>query len=191
MCEVSPTDLEQVLFCCAIHRPEIDYVQGMSFLARMLLQNSLSPFDSFKVISTMLTTHHFTSALYSLDQSRITAHLSLFEEAFQMCLPQLWIKINTELGIQSQFYALKWLMVMFVTVLSAETCSLVWDRYMCDGEVALIQTALGLILFSSILPQFLPLLLFLSLFSSSSSFSPLPTFSSIKDTFTSTSRWRL
>ena len=131
-----------VIYSVSRFRPDIGYVQGMSYIAVMLLTN-MRAFDAFCGMSTLLTQHHFLYSFYSPNETAASEHLRLFDSAVQMFLPQLHRRFSA-LGIAAGLYGVDWFMTLFVAPLPLDTAAYVWDRFMCDGEVAMIQAALGL-----------------------------------------------
>ncbi|KAH7816920.1 Tre-2/Bub2/Cdc16 (TBC) domain-containing protein G [Monocercomonoides exilis] len=168
-----------VLFCVARYRPDVDYVQGMSFLAIMLL-TSMDAFDAFVCLANMVYQHHLLFRMFSASQSEtvagaeeerrkqlerekrmghvappgllrvprdtngIVAHLRLFSEAIKLCLPEVDEKLRA-LSIEAGLFGVEWFMTLFVYTLPLDTAALVWDRYTCDGEIALVQAGLGVL----------------------------------------------
>ncbi|KAA6386456.1 MAG: hypothetical protein EZS28_018016 [Streblomastix strix] len=63
-------------------------------------------------------------------------------------LKEVQRKLN-QLGIIAGTFGLDWFMTFFSNTLPAGTSAFILDRYTCDGEVALIQAALGLVLNAS------------------------------------------
>ena len=60
----------------AVYRPDVGYVQGMSFLAAILLLN-MEAMDAFTALANMLTTHVFFD-LYRLDVELLSKHLDVY-----------------------------------------------------------------------------------------------------------------
>lgn len=61
--------LYTVLECFALCRPDVGYVQGMSYLAAMLLLN-MDVYDSFVCFANLLNSHFFLS-LFRLDINEV------------------------------------------------------------------------------------------------------------------------
>jgi hypothetical protein len=135
--------LTTVLALFATHTPEIGYVQGMSYLAGMLLFYC-DAMTTYICFSNLINNDFFIS-LFKMDVDRILAHIKVFDLLFHFNLPQTAKRFG-ELGISHEQYLLDWFMTMFSKALSIEIASRVWDNYLIYGEVFLFRVALGMLL---------------------------------------------
>lgn len=79
--------LVAVLSAYACFRPDIGYVQGMSYLAAMFLLN-MKPVSAFTGLANLLNQDIYFN-LFRMDASKMKLHLRVFSECFQFYLPEL------------------------------------------------------------------------------------------------------
>ncbi len=73
-------DLTEVLEAFAVHRSDLGYVQGMSFVGAMLMLH-MNAFDAFVCLCNMLTSHFFVS-LYQFNIRECLKHIRIYELLF-------------------------------------------------------------------------------------------------------------
>lgn len=115
------------------YRPDIGYVQGMSFIAAMLLLNS-DAYEAFQVLTNMLN-RGCHMAFYTMDLPRIEGYKAVFGDLFTETLPELAAHF-AEFSVPSDMFLLDWLMTVFSKSLPLELACRIWDRYFMDGEVS-------------------------------------------------------
>jgi len=134
--------LTEILETYAVYRPDVGYVQGMSYLAGMLLLYN-DPYHTFQCFCNMLN-NHFLLSLFKMEIKQILRHTKIYELLFSVNIPKLY-EIFKELGISPEQYLLDWFLTLFSKTLPLEMASKVWDMYFLYGEVYLYQTALGIL----------------------------------------------
>jgi hypothetical protein len=154
-------DLTSVLEAFATHRPDLGYVQGMSFVGAMLMLH-MSPLDAFVCLCNLLTSHFFVS-LYQFNIRECLKHIRIYELLFSKHLPTLFGHF-VHLGVSPEHYLLDFFFTIFSRSLPLSVCARVWDCFLLEGEVMLFRTALALLkmyegeLLKSSLEQIVPLL---------------------------------
>lgn len=138
----SPRRHAEVLQAYVCYRPDIGYVQGMSFLAAMLLIN-LEPYDAFQVLANMLN-RGCHMAFFTMDLPRIEGYKAAFDELFAELLPELSRHFR-EQHVPTDMYLLDWLMTLFSKSLPLELAMRIWDRYFLYGEVFLFRCAFAIL----------------------------------------------
>ncbi len=68
--------LKDVLLSFALYRPDIGYVQGMSFIGALMLMNQETPSDAFVAFSNLICTP-FMSNMYRFDSFKVSQFISL------------------------------------------------------------------------------------------------------------------
>jgi len=134
--------LWDILETYAIFRPEIGYVQGMSFLAAMFLLY-MDEFTSFRCLANMLE-FPFLRALYKMDIGHILRFVKIYELLFSRELPDLYTEFIRN-GVSSEHYLLDWFFTLFSRALPFDIVGRLWDRYLLDGEAFLFRTALAIL----------------------------------------------
>ena len=132
-------DLREILRVFVISRPDIGYIQGLSFIAGILLLNM----DKFKAfISLMnLILNPIILPFYKMDNELIQQRLQLFKQVFYYNLPELCEHFD-ELGMLPENYFLTWNMTLFTHDVNLELANRIWDVFMIDGVKAIYSAAI-------------------------------------------------
>jgi hypothetical protein len=75
------TGLERVLLCFALYRPDIGYVQGMSFVVATLLLY-MDEFEAFKCLANLLSRRLYRD-FYGLKKKAIDSYVKCFDHYFK------------------------------------------------------------------------------------------------------------
>jgi hypothetical protein len=135
-------ELLNVLLTFACFRPDIGYIQGMSYIAALLLQY-LSEADSFIVFANLLTSHFF-SAFLRLDYDEVMKHFKIFEILFAQQLPNLY-KTFHQKKIALEHFLLEWFITAFTRSFPISVSSRIWDCFLVEGEIFLHVAAVALL----------------------------------------------
>jgi hypothetical protein len=135
--------LKGILSAYAFYRPDLGYVQGMSYLAAVLLLNLETTEEAFVAFANILYRDQYFT-LYRLDKNIIQRHIQIFEELFKIYLPQVSAKLS-QLGIQADMYLFEWIITIFSRSLPLDIASRIWDNFLYFGQIFLFKTALGII----------------------------------------------
>ena len=132
-------DLREILRVFVISRPDIGYIQGLSFIAGILLLNM----DKFKAfISLMnLILNPIILPFYKMDNKSIQERLQLFKQVFYFNLPELCEHFD-ELNLLPENYFLSWNMTLFTRDVNLELAKRIWDIFMIDGIKAIYSAAI-------------------------------------------------
>ena len=131
-------DLREILRVFVISRPDIGYIQGLSFIAGILLLNM----DKFKAfISLMnLILNPIMLPFYKMNNELIQQRLKLFKQVFYFNLPELCEHFD-ELGMLPENYFLAWNMTLFARDVNLELANRIWDVFMIEGVKAIYSAA--------------------------------------------------
>ena len=132
--------LETVLKTYACYRPDIGYIQGMSYLAAMCL-TYLDEYQSFLTFANLLSSS-FNFNLYLLQPSYFSSFIKTFDFFFQRSLPDLYQHLLSEC-ISSDIFLLDWALTLFTKAFTVQIASRLWDVYLFEGELFFIKTCLG------------------------------------------------
>ena len=124
------------------YRPDVGYVQGMSFLSGILLLN-MEPLPAFIALCNLLNQDMYFK-FYRMNAQQMRIHLDAFQAVFRDQLPQLFAHFSA-LGVQPDMYLYDWLLTIFSRALPLDVTHRVWDNFLCNGHVFLFRTALGLL----------------------------------------------
>ena len=137
--------LRDVLEAYTCFRPDVGYVQGMSFLAAMLLLN-MGPEEAFAGFANLLANNVYFD-FYRLDMARMDTHIAAYEALFAQELPRLFRHFQDE-GVQPNQYIVSWLLTLFTRALPLDVACRVWDVYLAgakEDELILWRVALALL----------------------------------------------
>lgn len=134
--------LHNVLGAFVCYRPDIGYVQGMSFLAAVLILN-LEEAEAFIMFANLIN-RPVLSAFYSVNQQLMSQNYSSFSNLFSAHLPQLAAHFN-RLGLRPDLYMLDWVMTLFSKAAPLDVACRIWDLLIRDGECFLFRAAVGVL----------------------------------------------
>ncbi len=130
----------KVYACC---RPDMGYVQGMSYVAGILLLILGSELETFTCFLNLMDSRNNVQ-FYQLDQSTIVRYTITFDYFFQSYLPDLYAHFS-KVGVTSEMFLLDWNLTLFSKTLGLEAAVRFWDSFLCEGEVYIVRTAIGLL----------------------------------------------
>jgi alpha-tubulin suppressor-like RCC1 family protein len=137
------TPLRECLEAFALHRPDLGYVQGMSYMAAMLLLNISDQYLTFQCLVNLMVKEHLF-VFYLLDFGLIGQYLNIFDVAFQSASPNLFVHFQ-ELEITSDMYLFPWIQTVFLKYLDLSVASRVWDNFLIEGVSFLFRTGLAIL----------------------------------------------
>ena len=134
--------LRSILYTYCFYRPDVGYVQGMSYLAAYLLLY-MPPYKSFVCFANLLSSPFFHCFL-----KMHTAHTELRYRFFLDLLhshhPQLSFHLSS-IGVVPELYLLEWCMTLFCKRLKLDVVGRVWDMVVVEGEIAVYKVGVGLL----------------------------------------------
>lgn len=125
-------------------RPDIGYVQGMSYLAGMILLNIPNEHDAFIAFISLLGRGHFRY-FYAVHHQGMSNYIATFEDVLSVGIPALY-RHFTVIGVNSQLFVIDWWMSLFSRTLPYEIASRCWDLFLLD-EAYLYRISLCLLLY--------------------------------------------
>ncbi|CAB3400504.1 unnamed protein product [Caenorhabditis bovis] len=134
--------LLQLLSAYAILRPDVGYVQSMTFIASVLLLQ-MEPFEAFISFANLLE-RPLQSAFFGLKQPEMTEYFIAYDRYLEQELPSLHHHLD-KLDVRPDLYLIEWTFAMFAKSLPLDVTCRIWDVYFRDGEEFLFKTALGIL----------------------------------------------
>ncbi|CAL8384177.1 unnamed protein product [Arctogadus glacialis] len=134
--------LHSVLGAYTCYRPDVGYVQGMSFIAAVLILN-LETADAFIAFSNLLN-KPCQMAFFRVDHSLMLTYFAAFEVFFEENLPKLFAHFKKN-SLTPDIYLIDWIFTLYSKSLPLDLACRVWDVFCRDGEEFLFRTALGLL----------------------------------------------
>lgn len=135
--------LINILSAYVVYRPDISYVQGMSFLAAMFLLN-METCDSFICFANMLDNSQMFMTFFNVNQAEMKSYYITYETFLKENLPKLYIHFVNE-GMSPDLYLVDWIYTLFSRSLDLDVCSRVWDLFMRDGDEFIFRSAIGIL----------------------------------------------
>jgi hypothetical protein len=133
--------LRDLLDAYAMCRPDIGYVQGMSYVAGLLLLN-LEPYRAFIVLSSIISSPALMP-FFLVDEVGISKRCQAFKVLMRFNNPALSDHFEQE-GIQPKMFLIEWFITLFSKPLSQDCASRIWDLYFLEGFVVLFRTAVAI-----------------------------------------------
>ncbi|KAF4030637.1 Rab-GTPase-TBC domain [Phytophthora infestans] len=136
--------LLEVLETYACYRPDLGYIQGMSYLAAMLcLHMPQDRYLAFQCLANLMVNEHLFT-FYLLDADLANVYYTLFDAFLSARLPHLHAHLR-DVGVFScSMYLMNWLQTLFLQVLPLESAARVFDNFLLDGTVFLFRTAMAI-----------------------------------------------
>ncbi|XP_002938311.2 TBC1 domain family member 14 isoform X2 [Xenopus tropicalis] len=143
--------LHSILGAYTCYRPDVGYVQGMSFIAAVLILN-LDTADAFIAFSNLLN-KPCQMAFFRVDHGLMLTYFAAFEVFFEENLPKLFAHFKKN-NLTPDIYLIDWIFTLYSKSLPLDLACRVWDVFCRDGEEFLFSTALGILrLFEDILTR--------------------------------------
>lgn len=134
--------LHSILGAYTCYRPDVGYVQGMSFIAAVLNLN-MDTDDAFIALANLLN-KPCQMAFYRVDHSLMLTYFAAFEVFFEENLPKLFTHFKNN-NLPSDIYLIDWIFTLYSKSLPLDIACRVWDVFCRDGEEFLFRTALGIL----------------------------------------------
>ena len=131
-------NLREILRIFVVARPDIGYVQGLSYIAGTLLLQ-MDKFTSFVCFMNIILSPNILP-FYRLDEENIKKRLELFNELLKLNLPKLY-KHFEENEVLPEHYLLEWFMTLFTRNLHIDLALRIWDIYMIEGIITVYKSA--------------------------------------------------
>ncbi|XP_069756676.1 TBC1 domain family member 12 isoform X2 [Narcine bancroftii] len=143
--------LHSILGAYTCYRPDVGYVQGMSFVAAVLILN-LEEADAFIAFANLLN-KPCQLAFFRVDHEMMLKYFASFEVFFGENLPKLFMHFMKN-NLTPDIYLIDWIFTLYSKSLPLDLACRVWDVFCRDGEEFLFRTALGILkLYEDILVQ--------------------------------------
>ncbi|MCJ8731162.1 hypothetical protein PDJAM_G00196060 [Pangasius djambal] len=136
--------LHSILGAYTCYRPDVGYVQGMSFIAAVLILN-MNTADAFIAFANLLN-KPCQMAFYRVDHSLMLTYFAAFEVFFEENLPKLFAHFKSN-NLTPDIYLIDWIFTLYSKSLPLDIACRVWDVFCRDSEEFLFRTALGILRF--------------------------------------------
>jgi len=134
--------LHDILQTYVYYRPDVGYVQGMSYMAAMLLL-FMDSFPAFTCLCNILDSNLFT-AFFQMDMKTIQRYLAALDSVVAEFTPAVARHLKS-LEISSDLFIMDWFLTLFSKSLPLDVAGRLWDVFLCDGEPFLFRCVAGLL----------------------------------------------
>eukprot|EP01029_Cantina_marsupialis_P023951 TRINITY_DN604226_c0_g1_i1.p1 TRINITY_DN604226_c0_g1~~TRINITY_DN604226_c0_g1_i1.p1 ORF type:complete len:494 (-),score=127.66 TRINITY_DN604226_c0_g1_i1:437-1918(-) len=128
-------------YCC--YRPDCGYIQGMTYLAMMVIIFVGNEYSSFQCFANLMNKHFYLD-IFQKDFKKIHLHARFFGHYLEENHKLLHNHFE-EIGITPEMYFFVWYMTVFMRAFPLEVVARLWDCFLVEGEVFLFKTAIGII----------------------------------------------
>jgi alpha-tubulin suppressor-like RCC1 family protein len=142
--------LREVLEVYTCYRPDVGYVQGMSYLAANLcLHMPNNAYELFLCLANLLASHHLFD-FFRIGQAydRVQRYYEVVDLILAKSSPRLWRHLCA-LGVINEVHVacFQWLQTCFVRRLPLEQATQLWDAFLCQGDtMVMMRACVGLLL---------------------------------------------
>lgn len=136
------SDMLTVLEGFARYRPDVGYVQGMTYICSILLLH-LEPTMAFICFVNVVSQDIFMS-FFRFSNNRRKMFLTSISRIIETQHPDLNAHME-ELGVAPDMYMVDWLVTLFARSLRLECLTRLWDCYALDGVSAIYRATLSVL----------------------------------------------
>lgn len=146
--EIGQESMKRILSKFATKHPDIEYCQGMNFVAGfLLLISGGNEIESFYMLE-LFCNKYSMRGFYIENMPELKKCIFVFNCLFKKFLPKLF-KHFEDTEVPSDLWISKWIMTLFTMTLSFETIVRVWDLLIIKGPKIVYQVALALLFYLS------------------------------------------
>jgi len=135
--------LRKVLVAYARRNPRVGYVQGMGFIAALLLVFIADDELAFWTLSAIVE-HHLPADYFSATLVGLRAEQAVFAELLALKLPRLARHMALHC-VHADFFSTRWFVAIFANTLPIETTLRVWDCFLLEGIKLVHRVGLALL----------------------------------------------
>ncbi|TNV73455.1 hypothetical protein FGO68_gene16015 [Halteria grandinella] len=137
--------LKNVLIAYSMLRPDLGYVQGMSYVAGCLLIFSTeqgSEKEAFRSFANLMN-RELLFTFYSFDMERVNVVFHVFMNLMRDRLPKLY-GVFKATNISCSIFLFEWIVALYSNIFALETSARLWDSYLFHGDYFMIKVALAI-----------------------------------------------
>lgn len=132
-------NIKELLSLFSLYRPDIGYVQGMSFLI-VVLYYYYEEFECFVLFANLIITKRLIMTCYDFDIDRIMTYKSIFNNKIKRKCPKVQ-KLLEVSGINTEAFLLDWLYTLFSRAVNIKMVRIFWDIFLIFGDYYLLRVA--------------------------------------------------
>ena len=135
--------LKNVLMAYSLYRPDLGYVQGMSYVAASILLHYNDELETFKCLANLLNREDMLYNFYSFDMEKVNVVFHIFMRLLSEKLPEL-SEVFVSTGISCSIFLFEWIIAMYSNIFQLDLSSRIWDSILYFGEFYIMKTALAI-----------------------------------------------
>ncbi|XP_050532350.1 TBC1 domain family member 12-like isoform X2 [Daktulosphaira vitifoliae] len=134
--------LKRILSAFVCLRPDVGYIQGMCFIAAILLLN-MEELPAFICLVNLMETQCLKT-FYTVNHPMMTSYFLTYSDLLKHNLSKLSIHFN-KIGLTPEMYLVEWIYTVYTKSMNLELASIIWDNFLRENDSFLFQTALGIL----------------------------------------------
>jgi TBC1 domain family member 14 len=107
--------LKNVLLAYSLMRPDLGYVQGMSYVAGSLLLHYGTEFDTFVMFANVMNREDMLFHFYSFDMDKVNTVFHIFMRLMKEKLPKLH-EIFLDTGLSCSIFLFEWVVAIYSNI---------------------------------------------------------------------------
>jgi len=127
----------------SLFRPDLGYVQGMSYVAGSILLHFGTEYETFMMFANLMNREDMLFNFYSFDMDKVTVVFSVFMRLLKEKLPSLHSTFE-QTGLSCNIFLFEWVVALYSNIFPLEVSSRIWDNFLYFGDFYIIKTALGI-----------------------------------------------
>ena len=137
--------LRSVLEAYACFRPDVGYIQGMSYIAASICISMPDEYLSFQVLANLLAKGHLFT-FYTLNKDGMRKYYALFNDAMKAERSLFSVVQRMEaLDLDPHLYLFSWMQTLFHKVLPLSMATRVIDCFLLDGTQFVFRFAFAIL----------------------------------------------
>ena len=135
--------LKNVLLAYSLLRPDLGYVQGMSYVAGSILLHFGKELDCFIFFANIMNREDMVFNFYSFDMDKVNLVFHIFMRLMHEKLPKLY-EIFVSTGLSCSIFLFEWVVALYSNIFSLDVSSRIWDNFFYYGDFFILKTALAI-----------------------------------------------
>ena len=136
-------DLFTILKCLSIVEPELGYVQGMGYMAAILL-TYVDKEDAFSIMLKIINGEQYKmKEFYKAAMPGLKTSYYVFLVLLKKYMPKLYVHLEQQY-FMPPLYATQWFMTLFSSNMPLELTLRIWDIFFIEGQKILYRIGLAI-----------------------------------------------
>lgn len=137
--------LKNILYAFSLLRPDLGYVQGMSYVAGSLLLHYGTELEAFTMFANLMNREDMLFHFYSFDMDKVNIYFHIFMRLMKEKLPRLH-DLFVANGISCSIFLFEWVVAAYSNIFQLDLSSRIWDNFFYNGDFFILKTALAICL---------------------------------------------